>query len=113
MGRSPRDEQQLTTLRSRRPPTPPPIAHPARHHGEDELPPHTHTPPSRTPRNATRHKMPAPGKQPHLAVPRLSSPRCAVTRFRRRAEAPSALCRVMPGPSLAPTLSTAPLATLL
>ena len=70
--------EEPTTLRSRRPPP-----HPARHHGEDELPPHTHTPPSRTPRNATRHKMPAPGKQPHLAVPR-----CAVTRFRRGSASP-------------------------
>ena len=57
----------------------PPSPTPARHHGgngEDELPP------------ATRHQMPAPRKQPHVAVPRLSSPLCAAP-LNRYATAPS------------------------
>ena len=36
-------EQQPTTLRSRRRPSRPPPT-PARHHGEDKLPPHTRSP---------------------------------------------------------------------
>ena len=80
-------EQQPTTLRSRRRPSrPPPTS--ARHHGEDKLPPPTHTPPSRTPRNATRHKMPAPENS--LTSPYRASRlhRCALTRFRRGSASP-------------------------
>ena len=54
--------------------------------------------------------MPALGKQLLLAVPRLSSPLCAMTRFRRGSGLRFAV-RCLP--SLALTLPTAPIATFL
>ena len=80
-------EQQPTTLRSRRRPSRPPPT-PARHHGEDKLPP-THTLPHPAPhetRRATRCRHPENSLTSPYRASRLH--RCALTRFRRGSASP-------------------------